>query len=52
VEELRQAIAGVVGVPSDGSPVVPSGWNTRYAARRIGWHVLEHAWEMQDRTER
>jgi len=24
---------------------------TRYAARRIAWHVLEHAWEMQDRAE-
>jgi hypothetical protein len=24
---------------------------TRYAAPRIAWHVLEHAWEMQDRAE-
>jgi hypothetical protein len=22
----------------------------RYAARRIAWHVLDHAWEMQDRS--
>jgi hypothetical protein len=51
IEELRKAIAAVVGTPSDGSPVVPSGWTTRYAARRIAWHVLEHAWEMQDRAE-
>jgi hypothetical protein len=51
IEELRGAIAAVVGVPSDGSPVVPNGWTTRYAARRIAWHVLEHAWEMQDRAE-
>ena len=36
--------------PSDGSPVVPGGWTTRYTARRIAWHVLEHAWEMQDRA--
>jgi hypothetical protein len=50
IEELREAIAAVVGVPSDGSPVVPNGWTPRYAARRIAWHVLEHAWEMQDRT--
>ena len=41
----------MVGAPSDGSPVVPNGWTTRYAARRIAWHVLEHAWEMQDRAE-
>src|SRR5262249_51501469 len=51
IEELREAIAAVVGAPSDGSPLVPNGWTTRYAARRIAWHVLEHAWEMQDRAE-
>jgi hypothetical protein len=51
IEELRNAIAAVVGAPSGGSPVVPNGWTTRYAARRIAWHVLEHAWEMQDRAE-
>jgi hypothetical protein len=51
IEELREAIAAVVGDPSDGSPVVPNGWTRRYAVRRIAWHVLEHAWEMQDRAE-
>jgi hypothetical protein len=51
IAELREAIAAVVGAPSDGSPVVTNGWTTRYAARRIAWHVLEHAWEMQDRAE-
>ena len=51
IQELREAIAAVIGAPSDGSPVVPDGWTTRYAARRIAWHVLEHAWEMQDRAE-
>jgi hypothetical protein len=51
IEELRGAIAAVVAAPSDGSPVVPNGWATRYAARRIAWHVLEHAWEMQDRAQ-
>jgi hypothetical protein len=51
IKELRGAIAAVVGAPSSGSPVVPNGWTTRYAARRIAWHVLEHAWEMEDRAE-
>jgi hypothetical protein len=51
IGELREAIAAVVGAPSDGSPVVEGGWTTRYAARRIAWHVLEHAWEIQDRAE-
>jgi hypothetical protein len=48
IEAMRDAVAAVVGGASDGSPVVPNGWTTRYAARRIAWHVLEHAWEMQD----
>jgi hypothetical protein len=51
IAELRAAVTAVLGSPSDGSPVLPNGWTTRYAARRIAWHVLEHTWEMQDRTE-
>ena len=31
--------------------VTPSElWLPRYAARRIAWHVLDHAWEIQDRS--
>lgn len=26
-----------------------SKWPPRYAARRIAWHVLDHAWEIEDR---
>jgi hypothetical protein len=48
---LREAIAAVLGAPSNGSPVVPGGWTPRYTARWIAWHVLEHAWEMQDRAD-
>jgi hypothetical protein len=25
-------------------------WPYRYAVRRIAWHVLDHAWEMEDRS--
>jgi hypothetical protein len=28
------------------------GWPPRYMARRIAWHVLDHVWEMENRTER
>jgi hypothetical protein len=29
----------------------PDGsWSARYALRRIGWHVLDHAWEIEDRS--
>jgi hypothetical protein len=27
------------------------GWPVRYTVRRIGWHVMDHAWEMEDRTD-
>ena len=26
-------------------------WPLRYAVRRVAWHVLDHAWEIEDRTE-
>jgi hypothetical protein len=26
-------------------------WPARYAARRIAWHALDHAWEIEDRSE-
>ncbi|HVC99654.1 MAG TPA: hypothetical protein VNG93_00720 [Candidatus Dormibacteraeota bacterium] len=25
-------------------------WPSRYAARRIAWHALDHAWEIEDRS--
>ncbi len=52
IEVLRETIAAVLATRSDGEPVVERGWTTRYAARRIAWHVLDHAWEMQDRSTR
>jgi hypothetical protein len=51
IAELREAILAVVGVASDGQPPVERGWPVGYAARRIAWHALDHAWEMQDRAE-
>jgi len=51
VEALRTAITAVLREPSDGSPIPGRRWTPRYAARRIAWHVLDHAWEIEDRTE-
>jgi hypothetical protein len=36
---------------TDGSPIAGKKWTTRYAAHRIAWHALDHAWEIQDRSE-
>ncbi|MBK9179752.1 MAG: hypothetical protein IPM45_09320 [Acidimicrobiales bacterium] len=41
VEALRSARAG---------GATDRGWPPRYAARRIAWHVLDHAWEIEDRS--
>ncbi len=46
----RAAILDVLRQPSDGSPLADRKWTPRYAARRIAWHVLDHAWEMGDRA--
>jgi len=39
---LRSARAGV--------PAGAKDWPPRYAARRIAWHALDHAWEIEDRS--
>lgn len=50
IEAARAAQLDVLARPSDGTPPVPRGWPIRYAIRRIAWHALDHAWEMEDRS--
>jgi hypothetical protein len=50
IAEFRAAITDVLGQPSNGKALVERGWPQRYAARRIAWHALDHAWEIQDRS--
>jgi hypothetical protein len=50
VEAMRSAVLEVLRQPSDGSPLAGRRWPPRYAARRIAWHSLDHAWEMEDRS--
>ncbi|MBM4416857.1 MAG: hypothetical protein FJ033_00860 [Chloroflexi bacterium] len=52
ISEARAAMLSVLRQPSDGAPVAERGWSQRFAARYITWHVLDHAWEIEDRTER
>src|SRR5215813_11421909 len=49
IEAMRASIAEVLSHPGDGQPLTPNGWPPRYALRRIAWHVLDHAWEMEDK---
>jgi hypothetical protein len=51
IKALRDDLAETLRGASDGSPLRPKGWPPRYALRRITWHVLDHAWEMQDRRD-
>ena len=46
----RVAIVEVLAAPCEGSAADAKGWPPRYGARRIGWHVLDHAWEIEDRS--
>jgi hypothetical protein len=49
-EALRASMLDVLGRPSDGTPLAGRRWPARYAARRIAWHAIDHAWEMEDRS--
>jgi len=51
IKAMRDDMLGVLAEPSDGEPLAERRWLHRYAARRIAWHALDHAWEMEDRAE-
>jgi hypothetical protein len=51
LDDLRGEMLDVLREPSDGAPLAGKRWTTRYAAHRIAWHALDHAWEIQDRSE-
>ncbi|MGK2849629.1 MAG: hypothetical protein ACSLFN_01780 [Candidatus Limnocylindrales bacterium] len=51
VDAERAAVLAVLREASDGTPLGGHKWPLRYAARRIAWHTLDHAWEMQDRAD-
>lgn len=46
-DELRAALLAAL---REGYAVPEKGWPPRYAARRIAWHALDHAWEIEDRS--
>ena len=50
IEAMRAEMLEILRQPSDGSPLAERTWTARYGARRIAWHALDHAWEMEDRA--
>ncbi len=43
-EQRGAILTGVRAGGTDGS------WPLRYAVRRFGWHVLDHAWQIEDNS--
>jgi hypothetical protein len=51
IDLVRNAMVEVLREPSDGSALEGRRWTARYAASRISWHVLDHTWEIEDRSD-
>ncbi|MGE0227294.1 MAG: hypothetical protein AB7I38_02235 [Dehalococcoidia bacterium] len=49
VDALHRAIERALRERLPAATVTGGGWPPRFAARRIAWHVLDHAWEIEDR---
>ena len=50
IATVRAAMLDVLRQPTDGGPLAARKWTARYAARRVAWHALDHAWEIEDRS--
>jgi hypothetical protein len=51
VAAMRADMLDVLRAARDSGPLGGRRWPARYAAHRIAWHALDHAWEIEDRTE-
>lgn len=49
VEACRAEIEQVLRAARSGQPI--AGWTARYFLRRAAWHVLDHVWEIEDKSE-
>ena len=52
-DERAVVLQGLGRAVTDGIPEGPRGgkrWSARYFVRRAVWHVLDHAWEIEDRS--
>jgi hypothetical protein len=50
VGALRTEILAAVRTRRFGAPPRSEPWPPRYAIRRIAWHLLDHAWEIEDKS--
>ena len=49
---LEGLTAAAHGEVAERGPRGGTRWKPRYFVRRVTWHVLDHAWEIQDRIEK
>ncbi|MGC4105593.1 MAG: hypothetical protein QM753_04450 [Thermomicrobiales bacterium] len=45
-----QAVLAMIPEYADGHTRTEKGWPLRYTIRRMAWHILDHAWEKEDKT--
>ncbi len=55
LDQTRQTILGALEAAAGGRLQTqgPRGnvyWTPRYFMRRVSWHILDHAWEIEDRS--
>ena len=50
-DACRTEVEQVLRAARTGEPLRPGGWSARYFLRRATWHVLDHVWEIEDKSE-
>jgi hypothetical protein len=55
LDRSRQAIVQALTAAAHGDvpergPRGGARWSPRYFVRRVAWHLLDHAWEIEDRS--
>jgi hypothetical protein len=50
LREWRKAVIDAIRASAGRPQAVEKRWPPRYVARRIAWHLLDHAWEIEDRS--
>lgn len=50
VKATRKAILDAIRGSAGGPQTGEKRWPPRYVARRMAWHLLDHAWEIEDRS--
>jgi hypothetical protein len=50
VQATHKAILDAIRASAGAPQIGEKRWPPRYVARRIAWHLLDHAWEIEDRS--